>query len=244
MGDVLKHRHSPVPELDGSLLPISSDEVTVGAKINRQFMTQSSVDVSFKAAGVVSTPEGAIAQGKAGLIIDFGNASSMYLKVLGLCEHTIKDMGELNSKVLTKFASGGLSAQVYVIRGMLMADRFFLQFGGTSKGQVGLELDADINVGAAKAKVDVGFKLGWSKAVGFDLDALNGGPLGYRVSAVRIRRPARPQRVTDAILKGATESEATDTLTLSERAMLIETGQIDMTDCTDELICNLEDADS
>ena len=128
-----------------------------------------------------------------------------------------------------------------MVRGLLVVDRFYLQFGGSSGGSVGLEFEAEGTTNAAEINVRANFSVAWTKEVGFDIDARDGGPLGYRVSAVRFQRSKRPERVTTALLKGASEAEAVDEVPVIEREALLASGALEVADCTDELTCDIED---
>jgi len=241
IGDILRRRHDTVPRVDGSMLDVSDDDLIVGPRINRHFMTSSSVSVDFKAAGRAQVEDLPLDLAKAGLVVRFSKHSSMFLKVRGFHEQTTKDYGALRDEFLQRYASGGVG-RVYVVHGLVRADQFFLQFGSNTEGTVGIELEAGVDQQVVDLGVALGFSVAWKTAVGFGIDAPDGGVLGYRVAKLRYRPRPRRLGLSKSMLERSDEIDVLDELPTDKRRELVDEGTLELEDCTDELLLEIENA--
>jgi hypothetical protein len=126
------------------------------------------------------------------------------------------------------------------VRGLVIADRYYLVYSGSSGGTVGLTFDGSFDGTVHEASVNAEFAVQWASSVGYSVDFPDGGPLAYRVSSVRCRRHRRPESIQKRILDGASESEALDALTSDERRELVADDALDMSEATFELMEDLD----
>jgi hypothetical protein len=239
MGDVLTRRKDIVPYLDGSLFGDEAIKVTAGEKVDRNIVSSKNVEMSFKAAGTIE-PNSLLKEAEAGMTVKFTSQNQLFLKVIGMRQETVMDYPKLHKAVLTRYIEGGLPANTYVVHGLVKADMYLLVFGGKSGGEVGLEFKGKPNTGADLASINVEFGLKWTKSVGYNIDAPNGGPLAYRVSAIRINRCKRNVEFWTLLQKGATEPEILNGLTFKQREVAIEKGEVEFVPISDELINDLD----
>jgi hypothetical protein len=239
IGDVFESRLGAVDLiLKGSLLTPTATMLDSGVKINRNIASSSEVSLTFKAAGEAKLND-IFKLEEAGFLVSIGSKNAMFLKLLGMRQEAARDFMALRKAVLERFVTGALSPRVFVVRGIVRADRYLLVYSGGKDGQVALNVKVDAEV--ADLAVDGAFKVGWSKNVGAIVDAPDGGPLAYRVSGIRVRRQHRTRAMGRRILDGANDVEALSDLSESERHELLQADALDLVDATPELEDELED---
>lgn len=232
IGDVLLAKKDTSPYVDSSVF---NDEVTAhvqGKGVNQNITSSNSMSISFKAAGQVD-PSGIFEDVEAGLSVSFSSSNQMFLKVLNMREKTAKNFPLLRDHILAHFRDGSLKSKVYVVRGLVYADKYFLQFGAQKEGSLHFNLDASSSTGSPRVNGD--FSAKWSKDVGIDIDGSNGGPLGYRVSSVRLKRHRIPENLLEKILAGMPEEDVIDSLETGERIKLLDADTFEVVDSTLEL---------
>ena len=232
IGDILVSRKDTIPYIDGSVLDKDAIQFIDGPGSNQNITSSSSMGLSFKAKGAVD-PSGVFQETEAGLSVSFNSSNELFLKVLNMRQRSVKNFLDLRDEILSKFASGDIKAKVFVVRGLVLADRYFLQFGSRKEGSVHLNIKTDLADIASNVEAD--FDLKWSKDVGYTIDAAQGGVLAYRVSSVRLRRHLIPAPVEERLLAGMTEGDAIDTLSTDERMQLLDQQAFEVVDSTFEL---------
>ena len=233
IGDILSSTNDINPLKDSSVLDSSSLGFSEGTGRNQNITSSSSMSFSTKIAGKAD-PGGMFELAEAGISVTFSSENDLFLKFRNLRQRTLDDFVGLRNEILQKFTRGDLEARVHIVRGLVLADKYFMQFGANKSGSIGFNIDANFPNANASAEAD--FDLKWQNEVGIFIDGSAGGVLAYRVSGVRLRRHLRPPKVKDLILAGMSEPEALDTLTLSEKADLVQADALDVFDVSSELV--------
>jgi hypothetical protein len=233
IGDILESKHDIMQLVDSSSFSKSSTMITEGEKVNKQITSDSSVNITFKAKGQAVLSE-YLKLDEAGIGVEFTSNNQMYLRVIGMRQQSLKNFLDFRNELLNKFLSGEITSKVFVVRGLVYADKLFMQFSGTKGGTVGFSVDAKVE--SIKTAIDTDFSCKWTKDVGYNVDAPNGGVLAYRVSGVRLRREFLPENIQKKILKGVSEATALSTLTVTEKQELINMHALDVVDLTDEVL--------
>jgi len=232
IGDILLSKRD-IPIVDGGTFKKENIEFVEGAKLNRNITSNSEVGITTKFKGN-ATMSNYFNVDEAGLAVEFTAENQMFLKVQGMRQQSIVDFVSLRKEILKKYIQGELSPKIYVVRGLVYADKYYLQYSGVNGGTILFNLDADSKV--AEAEVNGDFTYKWRKNVGYNIDGLNGGVLAYRVSGVRLRRHQIPKHVHDNILSGMHEADALDNLAFSEREKLLNEDALEIVDLTDEVL--------
>jgi hypothetical protein len=233
IGDILLEKKDIVAEIDSSVFNPSNIMFVEGKKVNKNITSSSSVNLTTKLQGEAILSEH-FKVNEAGLAIEFSSENEMFLKVQGIRQQSIKNFVEFRKELLSKYVSGELSSKVYVVKGLVYADKYYLQYSGSNGGTLGFNLDAEIS--SANADVNADFSLKWKKSVGYNIDGLNGGVLAYRVAGVRLNRHLIPNNIHQNIMKGMSESDALDLVSFSDRKKLIDNNAIEIVDLTDEVL--------
>jgi hypothetical protein len=231
IGDILTSRKDSVPYVDGGQFNKDSITYKDGAGFSQNIFSSANMSFSFKGSGKADGKDLFDIE-EAGISISFESEKEMFLKLQNVRQRTIDNFVTLRKEILSKFTKGDIQSKVFVVRGIVVADKYFLQFGSKKSGSVGLTLDADFK--DKNAVVEADFDLKWQNDVGFFLDGKEGGVLAYRVSSVRLRRHLRPKKVQDLILSGMNEAEAINNLSFSERDELVKKDAFDLVDTTNE----------
>ncbi|MCB0479350.1 MAG: hypothetical protein KDC84_14370 [Crocinitomicaceae bacterium] len=237
IGDVLTDMKDTVPIIDSSAFPKKATKFIEGNKRNINITSDSEVNLTTKLKGSADFSE-YFDLDEAGLIVEFQNNNDMLLKVRGIRQQSIKNFVEFRKELLSRYTQGELSSKVYIVRGLVYADKYYLQFSGSKGGKVGFNLKGSANV--ANMEADADFDIKWKKDVGFNVNAPKGGPLAYRVSAVRLNRHLIPTDLHDKIVAGNNESDLLDNLAFGTRKALLESNALEIVDATDELLLNEE----
>ncbi|MCP4604952.1 MAG: hypothetical protein GY847_31255 [Proteobacteria bacterium] len=238
IGDVLATRRDTLEIVDSSQLPAGAIEYNDGNKINHNIISSSDMSLSFKPKGHADSAS-VFDKVEAGISVEFESKNDLFLKVQGMRQRTLVNFHRLRNEILSRFTRGDIGARVHVVRGLIIADRYFMQFGSRNGGKVALLMDASFE--GVDAALSAPFNLKWTDRVGYTVDAPKGGPLAYRVSSVRVRRHLRPRSVETRILDGLSEAEAMESLTADERAKLADEDALDLVDTTSSLIDELTD---
>lgn len=240
VGDVLNSKYDIVPVVDSSVFSEGEVEFTEGKKINRNITSSSGVNISTKFEGEATLSEYFKLE-EAGVAVEFTSNHQMFLKILGARQQSITNFVDFRNELLSRYIRGDLSSKVYVVRGLVYADAFYLQYSGSNGGSIGFNLSAEANQHDAEVNAD--FSLKWKKEVGYHIDGSNGGVLAYRVSSVRLKRHLVPSSIQKRILKGFSEEDVLDNLSFTERNSLIESDALEVVDLTDEVLLAHSGAD-
>ncbi|WP_299521040.1 hypothetical protein [Winogradskyella sp.] len=238
IGDILLKKRDIVVAIDSSAFSNRNTEFVEGRKTNQNITSSSSVNITTKFKGQAVLPERFDVE-EAGLAVDFTSENQMFLKVMGIRQQSIKNFVEFRKELLSKYVKGELSSKVYVVRGLVYADKYYLQYSGSKGGTITFNLDAQVAAGDADINADFSFK--WKKEVGFNIDGRTGGVLAYRVSGVRLKRHLIPQEIQTNILSGMAESEALDMVAFEDRQRLFDEDALEIVDLTDEVLLYNED---
>lgn len=239
IGDILLEKKDIVAVIDSSVFNPSNVEFVEGKKANKNITSSSGVNLTTKLQGEAILSEH-FKINEAGLAVQFSSENQMFLKVKGIRQQSIKNFVEFRKELLNKYVSGELSSKVYVVRGLVYADKYYLQYSGSQGGTIGFNLDAEIS--SANADVNADFSLKWKKEVGYNIDGSNGGVLAYRVSGVRLKRHLMTESIHRNILNGMSEADALDLVSFNERKELLDNDAIEIVDLTEEvLLYNEED---
>ena len=168
IGDILLEKKDIVAEVDSSVFDPSNVTFVEGKKVNKNITSSSSVNITTKLQGEAILSEH-FKVNEAGLAVEFSSENEMFLKVQGIRQQSIKNFVEFRKELLSKYVSGELSSKVYVVKGLVYADKYYLQYSGNNGGTLGFNLDAEIS--SANADVNANFSLKWKKSVGYNIDA-------------------------------------------------------------------------
>jgi hypothetical protein len=233
IGDILHSKHDLIPIIDSSVFSKESTASIDGAKTNLNITSGSEVNLSFKLKG-----ENILTQyfnlEDAGLLVEFTSKDQMFLKVQGLRQVSLTNFIAFQKEFLEKYCKGEISSKAYIVRGLVVADTFYLQYSGSNGGTIGLNLDAKVEI--VKADINADFSLKWKKDVGYSIDGSNGGVLAYRVSGVRLNRNSLPEDIHEKILNGTSESDVLASLPIDYRKDLLKKNALEISDLTDEII--------
>lgn len=233
IGDILINKKDIVPYIDSSVFNSSNTQFVEGKKVNKNITSDSSINLTTKLEG-----EAVLSQyfkvNEAGLAVEFSSENQMFLKVMGLRQQSIKNFVAFRKELLSKYVSGELSSKVYVVRGLVYADKYYLQYSGNSGGAITFNIDSEIT--SADAEINADFSLKWKKEVGYNIDGSNGGVLGYRVSGVRLKRHLLTPEIHENILNGMSEENALDLVSFNGRKELLENDALEIVDLTNEVI--------
>jgi hypothetical protein len=233
IGDILMSKHDIQPIIDSSTFSKASTKFVEGSKVNKNITSHSGVNITTKLKGEAVLSEH-FKLDEAGIAVEFTSDNQMFLKVIGLRQQSIVNFIEFRNELLNKYLSGEISSKVYVVRGLIYADKYFLQFSGTNGGTFGFNIDAEVK--PINAEIEANFSLKWKREVGFDIDGSNGGVLGYRVSGVRLKRQLLPKSFQEKIVKGLSEVDVLATLSPEQKQELINKDALEVLDLTDEVI--------
>ncbi len=233
IGDILLKKKDTFEEIDSSVFNPKNVKFVEGRKVNKNISSSSSVSITTKLNGSSLQLEHFDVE-EAGLIVEFDSKNQMFLKVLGLRQQSMKNFVDFRKELFSKFVSGELSAKVYVVSGLVYADKYYLQYSGSRGGVLGLGISSNLSLGEGNINGDFFFK--WNRDVGYSSNGEHGGVLAYRVSAVRLKRHLIPEYIHDNILKGMSESDALDMVAFKERQKLFDEDAFEIVDSTDEVL--------
>jgi hypothetical protein len=239
IGDILMSKRDIQPIIDSSTFSKQSTLFVEGAKVNKNITSDSGVNITTKLKGEAVLSEH-FKLDEAGIAVEFNSDNQMFLKVIGLRQQSIVNFIEFRNELLNKYLSGEISSKVYVVRGLIYADKYFLQFSGTNGGTIGFNIDAKVD--PIKTEAEANFSIKWQNKVGYDIDGSNGGVLGYRVSGVRLKRQLLPKSFQEKIVKGFSEADVLASLSPEQKQDLIKKDALEVVDLTDEIILAQEDA--
>lgn len=237
IGDVLLKKKNGIAYVDSSVFNKESIEFVEGRPVNNNISSSSSVSITTKLEGSSSQSE-YFDVNEAGLTVEFDSKNQMFLKVRGIRQQSMKNFVDFRKELLSKFAKGELSSKVYVVRGLVYADKYYLQYSGSNGGSIGFNLDASATL---EGEIQADFSFKWKKGVGFSIDGSQGGVLAYRVSAVRLKRHLMPIGIQSNILKGMSESDALDMMSFEDKQKLIIDDALEVVDVTDEVLIHNEE---
>ncbi len=223
--------------LDGSEFGVSKENYTVGTKVSRNISSLSGVDIIFNANGSMPGMD-FLGEKELGMKITFNAKNQLFLKAKNMHQITLSNINDMRDKVLQAFVEGDLPASTYLVRGIVVAEKYYLVYSGSNGGEVGIKYN-DANI--RNFHVNSDFSVVWKKSVGYEIDGSEGGTLAYRVSVIRARRHLRPKSIQQKILMGSSEAEALDSLSLKDRKLLQKDGVFDIVDATDELALDLDE---
>ncbi len=238
IGDILFSKHDTNPVINSSVFSEESTKFVEGKKANQNITSNSGVNLSTKVSGEATLTE-FFNVNEAGLAVQFTSDNQMFLKVTGIREQSIENFVAMRNELLKKYTKGELSSKVYIVRGLVYADKYYLQYSGSSGGSLAFNLDADIPSADADVNADFSFK--WKKNVGYHVDGSNGGVLAYRVSGVRLKRHLMPSAIQNQILQGIPEESVLDNLSFEDRKELLENEALEIVDLTAEVLNAQED---
>jgi hypothetical protein len=158
--------------------------------------------------------------------------------VTGIRQVSLKNFYALRNEILKKYINGEISSKVYVVRGLLYADQYYLQYSGSKGGSISFTLKGSIP--GTSVDANASFSAVSRRDVGYEIDGSNGGVLGYRVSGIRFNRHMIPLSLQEKILDGMSESDVLDTLSFTERSELIQNNVLEIIDLTDEIVLEQE----
>ncbi len=233
IGDILAAKRDIVPIIDSSEFSKDATKAVDGPKRSFNITSSSEIEFTTKISGQADFSE-YFDVDEAGLIVEFQRNNEMLLKVKDIRQQSITNFVTFKKELLEKYTKGELSSKVYVVRGLVYADKYYLQFSGKNGGKVGFNIDASANVADIEAKAN--FELKWKKNVGLHIDAKNGGALAYRVSAVRLKKDAMPSEIHNRIIAGNSEADILDNLAFEARKALLEAHALEIVDATDEFL--------
>jgi len=238
IGDILIKKRDIIPIADSSVFKKESISFVEGKPFNLNITSSSKINLTTKLKGSnILTEHFKI--NEAGLVVNFSSANQMFLKVNGLRQQSIKDFMPLRKELLKRYARTELSSKVYIVRGLVYADKYYLQYSGTNGGSLAFNLKGKVE--SLDAELNADFSLQWRKDVGYSMESSKGGVLAYRVSGVRLKRHLISSDLHNLILNGMPEEDVLNELSLKDREKLIEKDAIEIIDLTDEVILhNLE----
>jgi|GEM_PF-1891779 len=233
IGDILLSPNDIQPIVDSSVFDDSLTEYIEGKKTNKNITSSSDVNITTKLKGEAVLTE-YFKLNEAGIAVNFTSKNQMFLKVQGIRQQSIKDFVSFRNKVLELYIRGQISSKVYIVRGLVVADSYYLQYSGSNGGTLGFSFDMEASV--IDAEVNAKFSLKWKRDVGYHIDGANGGTLAYRVSGVRLKRHLMPPNIQERILMGMSEADALDSVSFDDRKVLINNEALEVVDLTDEII--------
>ncbi len=237
IGDILLSVKDISPIIDSSVFNKNLVDIVEGNKVNKSITSSSAVNVTTKLAGEAILSNQFKLE-EAGVSVTFTSDNQLFLKVQGLRQQSIKNFIDFRLKLLELYTKGQISSKVYIVRGLVYADKYYLQFSGSNGGTIGLNLN--MNAGIVDAEAQADFSVKWKKDVGIHFDGSNGGVLGYRVSGVRLKRHLLPNSIQSKIMQGMSEADAINTISPEERKALVENDAIEITDLTDEILVSMD----
>ncbi len=235
IGDILLHSDDYVPVVDSKEFDPKIVKFVEGKKVNRNITSSSDVSISTKLKGEATLSE-YFKLNEAGLAVHFSGEDQMFLKIQGGRQRSMSNFIEFRKHILSQYTKGDISSKIYIVRGLIYADKYSLQYSGKNGGNVGFKLDGEIN--SSEIDVKANFSLKWQNQVGYNVNADKGGVLGYRVSAVRLKRHTIPLDIHRKILDGMSEEDILNNLSFEQRKKLLENDSIELVDATDEVIHN------
>jgi len=241
IGDILLDDNDVTPVIDGSEFPASLVKYNEGPLVDRNITSSSEVTMSTKLKGKAILPE-YFKVNEAGIAVSFSGNNQMFLKIQGGRQRSMSNFIKFRKHILEKYTKGEISSKIYIVRGVIYADKYFLQYSGKKGGTLGFDLDGK----ATGVDVDLkaNFSLKWKNEVGYSVDARNGGVLGYRVSAVRLKRHRVSNNFQLKMLNGVKEADVLNNISFSAREKLLTSESIELVDVTDSLILSKETIDA
>jgi hypothetical protein len=233
IGDILLDDNDETPVIDSQEFSQDLTKFVEGNKLNMNISSSSDVSISTKLQGEAKFSE-YFKINEAGIAVEFNNENQMFLKLSGCRQRSMSNFIEFKKHILERYTKGDISSKVYIVRGLIYADKYFLQYSGVNGGTIGFNIDADIE--PSNVDLSANFSLKWRKEVGFAMDGLNGGVLGYRVSAVRLKRDKINRSFQGRILDGIKEEDVLNNTSFNERKELLTSDAIELVDVTDELL--------
>ena len=233
IGDILIKKKDIVGAIDSSVFSNKNTQFVEGKKTNKNITSSSSINITTKLKGQELLSEHFNVE-EAGISVEFTSENQMFLKVRGVRQQSMKNFVEFRKELLSKYTIGELSSKVYVVRGLVYADKYYLQYSGSKGGKIGFNIGAEI--ASAEAGINADFSFKWNEDVGYNIDGINGGVLAYRVSGVRLKRHLIPKEVHENILNGMSESDALDMVSFKDREKLLTDDALEIVDLTDEVL--------
>jgi hypothetical protein len=233
VGSILENADDTVPIVHGSVMGVKPSDLASGSKENLNLKSSSSILVEFKPKGEASHP-GLFKVDEAGLVVRFSGEGQVFLKVIGIRQQNLQDFLAFREKVLQRFVDGSITADMHIVRGLVVADRYLLQCGRKRDGMLALKLEASDKRKVVSLSVDADFSIKAARSVDFQVEAPKGGVLAYRASAVRLRRAALTRGLNKKILDGVGHAAILAGLSPKDRMSLMSDGALDLADVTDE----------
>ena len=158
VGSILENADDTVPLVHGSVMGVKPSDLANGSKENLNLKSSSSMQVEFKPKGQASHPD-LFKLEEAGLVVRFSGDGQVFLKVIGIRQQNLKDFLGFQRKVLEGFVEGSVTADMHIVRGLVVADRYLLQCGRKRDGLLALKLKASDKVKGLSMSVDADFSI-------------------------------------------------------------------------------------
>ena len=233
VGSILENVEDTVPIVHGSVMGVKPSDIASGSRENLNLKSSSSIQVEFKPKGEASHP-GLFKIDEAGLVVRFSGEGQVFLKVIGIRQQNLQDFLAFRAKVLERFVDGSITADMHIVRGLVVADRYLLQCGRKRDGLLALKLEASDKRKVVSLSLDADFSIKAARSVDYQVEAPKGGVLAYRASAVRLIREALTKGMNRRILNGAGHAEILAGMASKDRRALLSDGALDVADVTDE----------
>lgn len=238
IGDILTDPKEISPVYDSSVFPEELIKISEGPKNSTNIVSDSTIELSIKAKGE-NNLEKYFQLGEAGMAITFSDENQLFLKLQGTCIKTINNLPAFRRYFLENYSTGVLNGNIYVVTSIIWSDKYFLQFSSQKGGTLAFELKVKPKQAEIQANADFNFK--WSEKVGYSVDGSNGGVLGYKVSALRLKNTQQDDDVFAKLRSGLPESDALSRVAVNDRKILLESDKLDIQDVTSQVILDMED---
>lgn len=183
VGDILFSRKNDRPAVDSTIFSSGLLALADGQGMNRTITSSDSVSISTKLSGQIPVND-RFQLNEAGISVDFQSSNEMFLRVVGMKQQTLKDFPTFKKHILSKYVAKDISPQIFVVTSIIYAESYILQYSGKSGGAIAIALDGQVKDLDVSIKVKGSIK--WQSNVGFFVEGLNGGVLGYDVQAIHL----------------------------------------------------------
>lgn len=239
IGDIMSSRNNETVVLDGKQIPEEYTRTTVGKKLSRNIVTGNLNSFSTKITGeFVGTYK--LGEEETGINLGFSGESQMALLLRSTTRTRLANFIEFKRYVLSRYTEEDLSARAFIVDEVLEAEQFFLQFGGTKGGELGVVFDLPVTKYSPALSAQAKILHTYQKNTGFSIDGREGGVLAYRVSKIKLLRERLKSKFIEKLIDRYDEPDLLDSLSKADRTAIAKDEGFDMVDKTADLIIDHE----
>jgi len=242
LGNVYSAKRNWDLHFEGDEIPKEIMKSSVQKSVSRNYHGETDKSVKLSGSTMLDMQ---LASGKTGLEFNFKSNEQAVILLRNTQHKVLSRYAHVKNYILDTYSKDMLSPRIFVVSEVLVADQYFVQFGGEKGGSLGVVLNVSSEKLMADSQEEHNAKISATlqKNVGYSLDGRNGGILGYRLSKIRLREDVADSDLLSKIRKrvGHDEDDVLVALSATERSAIANDGGFVLMDETESFVFNQEE---